>query len=157
MSRKPLVIYTLAGLALIAIAVYLLALRPAPVDDRTQVLRLIADAERAIEQKRPSDLMALISNDYSDDRGNDRRSVQRLVIAGARQRGNIDLSVQVTDITVKGDTATFTAEVDYAYDGPVGADATSHLTVRGRLRREGRRWRVVKAEGWQDAESAYLQ
>lgn len=157
MSRKPLVIYALTGLALIATAVYLLAPRPAPVDDRTQVLRLIADAERAIEQKRPSDLMALISNDYSDDRGNDHRSVQRLVIAGARQRGNIDLSVQVTDITVKGDTAIFTAEVDYSYGGPVGADDTSHLTVHGWLRREGRRWRVVKAEGWQDAESAYMQ
>lgn len=157
MPRTVLVVVALTSIVLIVTAVYFLGLRPAPVDDRTQVLRLVADAERAVEQKRPSDLMALISNDYSDDQGNDRRSVQRLVIAGTRQQGNIDLSVQVTDIDVQGDTATFTAEVDYSFGGPVRPDGATHLTVRGWLQREGRRWKVIKAEGWQGAENAFMQ
>lgn len=157
MFRKVLVAVALIDLVLIAIVVGFFVLRPAPVDERTEVLRLIAEAERAIEQKRPSDLMALISDDYSDDYGNDRRTVQRLVLAGARQQAEIDLTVQVTDITVNGDTATFTAEVDYSLGRPVSPDSATHLTVRGWLRREGRRWRVVRAEGWQAAENSYLQ
>jgi len=157
MSRKLLVVFVLTDLVLIAAAVYWFVLRPAPVDDRTQVLRLIADAERAVEQKRPSDLMALISDNYSDEQGNDRRAVQRLVIAGTRQQGNIELSVQVADIDLQGDTATFTAEVDYSYGGPVSPEGATHLTVRGWLQREGRRWKVIKAEGWQGAENAYMQ
>lgn len=156
MPRTVLVIVALTSIVLIVTAVYFLGLRPAPVDDRTQVLRLVADAERAVEQKRPSDLMALISNDYADDQGNDRRAVQRLVIAGTRQQGDLDLSVQVTDITVEGDRATFTAQVEYAVGGPLTGEGT-RLTVRGWLQREGRRWKVIKAEGWQGAENAYVQ
>ena len=73
-------------------------------------------------------------------------------IAVARQRGNIDLSVQVTDITAKGDTPPLPLR-DYAYDGPV-KPTPPHLTVRAAGARSAL---ASRRPGWQDAESAYPQ
>ncbi len=141
--------------AAVAAIVWIAWPRPEPLSDRQQVLRLIADVERAVEQKRVSDLMRYVSKDYHDSHGYDRRMVQRLAIAGARDPQPIDLSVEVTDITVKGDTATFTAEVDYSLVGFAAPGRSTHLTVRGELRRERGGWKVISADGWQGAESAY--
>jgi len=138
-------------------ALYLLLSRPEPVDDRQQILRLIADVERAVESKRVSDLMRHISADYEDSRGYNRRMVQRLVTAGARDRAVMDLSVQVTDITVEGDTARFVAEVDYAVGRPAMPGASVHLTVSGELRRERSGWKVVGTDGRQGAEAAFFE
>ncbi len=135
---------------------YFVVLRPEPVSDRQQILQLIADVERAVEQQRVSALMAHISEDYEDSHGYNRRTVQRLVVAAARDARTMDLSVQCPEISVQGDTASFVAEVDYSLDSTVERGSTTHLTVRGWLRREGRRWRVVRAEGWQGAGASLL-
>ncbi len=135
---------------------YLLT-RPEPLSDEQQILRLIADVQRAVEQRKTSDVMRYVSEDYHDTRGLDRRAVQRLVMAGARDRSTMDLSVQVTSVEVQGDSATFAAEVDYSVGGPAMPGQSNHLTVRGELRRERGGWKVASAEGWQDAESGYFQ
>jgi len=135
---------------------YLLT-RPEPLSDEQQIVRLIADVQRAVEQRKTSDVMRYVSDDYHDRRGLDRLDVQRLVIAGARNRATMDLSVQVTSIEVQGDSATFTAEVDYSVGGPAMPGRSNHLTVSAELRRERGGWKVISAEGWQDAESAYFQ
>ncbi|MGC9317777.1 MAG: hypothetical protein ACP5KN_07065 [Armatimonadota bacterium] len=154
MMRRGL--WVIVSLVLISAgAGYWLLLRPEPVSDEMQVIRLIADVERAVEQKDVSGLMQHISHDYEDERGYTRRLVQRLVLAGARDPRTIDLSVDVSDVDVQGDRATFVAEVDYFVDGSVAAGASQHLTVVGNLRKEGRRWRVVSADGWQQAEHSY--
>jgi len=138
-------------------AAWFLNTRPAPLSDEQQVLRLIADVQRAVEQRKTSDVMGYVSEDYHDSRGLDRRGVQRLVMAAARDRSTMDLSVQVTSIEVHGDSATFTAEVDYSVGGTAMPGASDHLTVRGELRRERGGWKVISAEGWQDAERSYFQ
>lgn len=120
--------------------------------DRQQILRLIADVEKAVEQGRVSGVMEHISEDYEDRHGLNRRMVQRMVLAGARDRRKINLSVQVPEIEITGDTATFTAKVDYALEGQ---QEMRQMTVTGELRRESGRWMVVSAEGWQGAEAAY--
>ncbi len=120
--------------------------------DREQILRLIAEVEKGVEQERVSAIMEHISEDYQDPHGLNRRMVQRMVIGGARDPRRMKLSVEVPQIEVSGDTARFTAEVDYTVDN--GGERT-HLTVTGELRREGGRWMVVSADGWQGAEAAY--
>jgi ketosteroid isomerase-like protein len=120
--------------------------------DKEQILRLIVEVEKAIEQGRVSGVMDHVSENYSDDHGLNRRMVHRMVMAGARDRRRLTLSVQQPQIEVSGDTATFTTEVDFSTDG---GQSMTHLTVTGELRREGGRWMVVSADGWQGAESAY--
>lgn len=149
-------LWVLGLLVLVAAgAGYWLFLRPEPVSDRVQILRLIADVERAVEQKDVSGLMQHISEDYEDERGYTRRMVRRLVLAGARDPRTVDLSVDVADPEIKGDRATFVAEVDYALDGSAAVGETQHLTVVGHLRKEGRDWKVVSADGWQEAGQSY--
>ena len=127
-------------------------LPPREGTDREQILRMIADVERSVEQGRASGVMDYISEDYEDSRGFNRRMVQRMVIAGARDRRTMNLSVQVPEIEVSGDTAQFVADVEMTVSG----GETTQLTVTAQLRRENGRWMVVSADGWQGAESAYF-
>ncbi len=138
-------------------AAWYMTTRPEPLSDEQQVLRLISDVQRAVEQRKTSDVMRHISEDYHDSCGLDRRGLQRLVMAAGRDRSTIDLSVQVTSIDVQGDSATFTAEVNYSIGGAAMPGRSNHLTVRGELRRERGGWQVISAEGWQDAESSYFE
>jgi len=119
--------------------------------DREQILRMIVDVQKSVEQGRVSGVMDHIAEDYSDSHGLNRRMVQRLVLAGAREHRGISLSVQVPDVEVSGDEASFVARVDYS----VGGGEMVHLTVNAKLRREKGRWMVVSADGWQGAEAAY--
>jgi ketosteroid isomerase-like protein len=119
--------------------------------DREQILRLIASVEKAVEQGRVSAVMDYISEDYQDPNGYNRRMIHRMVLAGARDQRRMNLSVQVPEIEVSGDTARFVAEVGMMVDG----SESRQLTVTGKLRREGGRWMVVSADGWQGAGSAY--
>jgi hypothetical protein len=127
-------------------------LPPREGTDREQILRLIVNVEKAIEQGRVSGVMDYISPDYKDPRGFDRRMVHRMVLAGARDQQKMNLSVEVPEIEVSGDTAQFVAEVDMS----VNDGEMTHLTVRGELQRENGRWMVVSADGWQNAQSAYF-
>ncbi len=140
-------------IAIIGGAVYYFAFYgpPRQGSDREQILRMIVDVERAVEQSRVSGVMEHISQDYNDSHGLTRLMVQRLVTAGARDRRGVNLSVQVPDVEVTGDEATFAAEVDYSVSG----GEMIHMTVTGRLAREKGRWKVISAEGWQGAEAAY--
>lgn len=135
-------------------AVYYFAIYrpPRTGTDREQILRLIAEVERAVEQGRVSGVMEHISREYEDAHGFDRPMVQRMVIAGARDPRRLILSVQVPQVEVSGDTARFVAEVDYTVNG---YSDLHHLTVEVHLRREGGRWMVIRADGWQGAEAAY--
>lgn len=136
-----------------AVYYYMFVLAPQRVPDRQQVLRIIADAQRAVEQKRVSELMRHISEDYEDGHGFNRRMIQRLALSAARSREAINLSVEVPHVEVVGDRATFVAEVSYAMgDQPVGRRDARRLTVTGELRRERGTWRIISADGWQSAE-----
>lgn len=151
---------TWIGIAVIvlggAVYYYVYVMRPQRGTDREQILQLIADVEKAVEQERVSGVMRHISEDYEDSHGFNRRMVQRMVVAGVHDPQTLNLSVQVPQIEVIGDTATFVAEVDLATgDAPVSADTAHHLTVTGHLRREGGTWKVVSADGWQGAEQTY--
>jgi len=140
-------------IAIVGGAVYYFAFHrpPRQGSDREQILRMIVDVERAVEQGRVSGVMEHISEAYEDSHGLNRRMVQRLVTAGARDQQRADLSVQVPDVEVTGDEATFAAEVDYSVSG----GEMIHMTVTATLARENGRWKVISAEGWQGAEAAY--
>ncbi|MGI5817000.1 MAG: hypothetical protein ACOX9R_02765 [Armatimonadota bacterium] len=149
MDRRAVLIALV--IAIISGAYYYFAIYRPPRQgtDREQILRMVVDVKQAVEQGRVSGVMEHISEDYEDPHGFNYRMVQRMVIAGARDRRRVNLSVQVPEVEVTGDTARFTARVDVN-----GAEMT-RLTVSAQLRREGGRWMVVSATGWQGAEAAY--
>lgn len=146
-------IAALAGLALLGggVAVWHFMLRPTAVDDRRQILLMVAELEQAVEQRRTSTIMRHISEDYQDGHGFDRRLVQRLVLEAARQPNPIDVVVQLGEITIEGDQAGAHVEVDYSLGAPVGAGESTHLSADVVFRRERGGWRVLRADGWQGA------
>lgn len=126
-------------------------LPPRRGSDRAQILRMIADVERSVEQGRISGVMDYVSEDYQDRNGFNRRMVQRMVIGAARDRRTVNLSVEVPEVEVSGDSAQFAADVEMWVDG----GDPRQLTVTAQLQRESGRWMVVSADGWQGAGSAY--
>lgn len=126
-------------------------LPPRQGTDEQQIMRLIVDVQRAVEQSNVSGVMEYISDDYEDRHGLNRRMVHRLVLGAARDRRQINLSVEVPEIEVDGDSARFVAKVGMS----VGRGEMADFTVSGELRRERGRWLVVSAEGWQTAGAAY--
>jgi ketosteroid isomerase-like protein len=151
-GQRGIIVAIAIGIAGAAVYYFAIYQPPRRGTDREQVLRLIADVEKAVEQGRPSGVMEHISQDYSDQHGLSRSMVQRMVIAGARDRRRMNLSVEVPEVEVSGDSATFVADVEYTVDGQ---PSIRTLTVTAMLRREGGRWMVVRADGWQGAEAAY--
>jgi len=149
--RAEIVVVIIAAIAGAAYYFYFY-LPPRRGTDEEQVLRLIVEVEKAVEQGSVSGVMQHISEDYSDRHGLNYRMVQRLVVAGARDSRGVILSVQVPEVQVSGDAASFVAEVEYGFQGQT---EPVHLTVNGSLVREGGRWKVISAEGWQGAEAAY--
>ena len=148
--RRRLIV-AIIGPALIAggVAGWYFWLRKPPLDDRRQIIQLVADVERGVEQKRTSTVMGHISSDYSDSHGFKRRLVQRLVIEAFRQPSPIDVVVQLEGIQIEGDRASLHVEADYSLEGPIGEGQTTHVSADVELRRERGGWKVIKAEGWQ--------
>jgi len=124
-------------------------------DDRQQILEIVARVEQAIEEKKVSQALDHVSQDYYDESGNDRRSLQRLAIAAFREAEAFELVVQVTDLQIDGDQATLIADVDFAVGQPVAAGSSTRLQVAAELRREPGGWKVTKAGGWQGASEQF--
>jgi len=120
-------------------------------NDRQQIIELVADVERAVEEKKTSGLMHHVSQDYQDETGNDRRALQRLVMAAFRDNQPFEVVVQLSDLEIHGDEATLTADVEFSVGQPVGIGESTRLRVTASLRREGGGWKVLKAEGWEEA------
>ncbi len=152
MGRRAVIVAVIIAAIAGAAYYFYFYLPPRRGTDEEQVLRLIVEVEKAVEQGSVSGVMEHISEDYSDAHGLTYRMVQRLVVMGARDSRGVILSVQVPEVQVSGETASFVAEVDYGFQGQT---EPVHLTVSADLVREGGRWKVISAEGWQGAEAAY--
>lgn len=133
------------------LALWHFVLRGPGLDDRQQIIRLIADVEQAVEQGKTSSVMRCISDDYNDAHGFDRRMIHRLVVGGLHQSGPIDVVVQLGEIVVEGDRATVHIELDYSLGRPLGMGEDFHASVDVTLQREGGNWKVVRSDGWQGA------
>ena len=128
--------------------------RPEPTDEQ-KIQALINEARVAVERKNVSGLMRLISEDYLDKYGNDKRGLQRLVIAGAHSAEQYTVFPQVTNLKVKGDLAYLEMKT-WLWVGDPATAPGQELNITAKLLREGKRWRVLSSYGWEEAEGGVM-
>lgn len=147
-SRKALLLLALPLLG--GAAWYLLLGRPQR-SDYEQVRSIIADIEEAVEAKSVRGCLKHVSDVYHDEYGNDRHELWRKAMQGFRQPEPLNLVLSIRGMRPGVDTY----EVDLLLDLSAGtgpsARAVRDLPVTVRFQREGRRWRIVSATGFEDA------
>ena len=152
MRRRRAIVWVVAVVVVVGgAAVWYFLLRPPAPSDREQIITMVADLERAVEQKKVSDVMRYVAPDYQDPQGYDHRAVQRLVIAALRDPTPVDVVVQIGDMDIQGNQATLHVDADYSFGQPVGMGESQHVSVEATLHRERGGWKVVSAQGWQQA------
>ena len=147
-ARRALIV---VGAGLIAAGLWYYFARGPRLDDREQIIQMVVDVEQAVETKRTSTILDYFSEDYKDSMGYDRRALQRLLFAGFRQAGYVDVVAQLGEISIQGDTATVHVETDYAFGQAGGGDGSAHVALDVTLQRERSGWKIVNAEGWHTA------
>jgi hypothetical protein len=118
-----------------------------------QIRRLLAKAEQGAESRRASVCMSCLSPDYTDSLGNDYRTLRRLAAGGFRVVDAVDVTVEVHEITVRGERARAAAHVriQAAQRGePVESSDSEMLLHLAREKRGWRReWKVIRIDGWE--------
>jgi hypothetical protein len=155
MKLRKFAFIAIAALLAAAAGVYYWRATGSGGDARREVLELVARVAQGIEQKRTSQVLDCVSQDYRDESGNDRRELTRLAVAAFREREPFDLVVDVADLVISGDQATLTADVEFAVGQPVSAGSSTRLQVTAKLQRERSGWKLVGAEGWEGASEQF--
>lgn len=139
------------GAGLIAAGVWYYLTRTPRLSDREQIIQMVVEVERAVEAGHTSTVLSYFSDDYKDSMGNDRRAMQRFLLAGLHDSGGIDVVAQLGEISVAGDTATVHVEAEYNFGQSAGGDGSRHVVLDVTLQRERRGWKIMAADGWQTA------
>ncbi len=145
-SRIVKILALLVLLAVIAVIVKLYFFR-APLSPQQQITMAIVRAEEAAELGSVAGVMEVVSNDYLDMAGNNRRDLSRLAVHALRGR-QWQLSTELKSIAVREDTAEVALEVGIWEEASAAHQLDYELTLI--WRREGRTWRVVSSSGWHD-------
>lgn len=146
MTRRSKLLLGLVILALVGVGLWLaLRQRQSP---REQILASIIALVDAVEAEDVAGCMRLISPDYRDSKGNTRIILRRLAANGFREAQSIDMTLHEPQITVSGRDATATLEAAVTAVTSTGRHRWE-LELTFTFKRERRRWRIVRAEGWQ--------
>jgi hypothetical protein len=118
--------------------------------DEEQIFSDIDELKVAVEQKNSQNIMSNISEQYQDSAQLSHRGLQLMALQLARTRGKI--TVNITDyseprITGKKAKLSLAAEVIYG-------DGDEIVSSKGKvdfyLAKEKRKWKIIRAEGWQN-------
>jgi hypothetical protein len=154
-----MMIVTRRQLAVVGIAVVLIAAglagyfltRPQPTDEQ-KIVALIAQGQRAVERRNSTGLTRLISKAYDDPYGYNREQLVGQIVGWMRSGQEMQVVPEIVDLQFNGDFADVKLRVWMAWgQGAAAGGEPFRMTVR--LRREGRTWRVISAEGWGEAQS----
>jgi len=152
MTRRTKLLAGACLLALAAVGLWLLLRERKPA--REQIVESIMALADAAEAQDVAGCMRLISADYRDSRENTRDVLWRLARGAFRDAESIDVTVYEPEITISGSEATATLEAELSAVTSTGRHSEK-LEVTFDFKREGRRWRIVEAEGWQQIEPAW--
>jgi hypothetical protein len=130
-------------------------LQPDRRSDSQQVLEALVAMQRAVEAKRTGDFMKHISEAYRDSTVENKRELMRLVQSGLYERGEFHCGLQVGTPQVDGRRATVDVAVDFSIDRDGRTSAAKPFTVRTEWAKEQSGWKIVRAEGYMEAEPAF--
>lgn len=148
MNRRPVI----AALLLLLAGAAVYQFRRPPATPESRVRRLLAKAEKGAEARNVGACMSCVSTDYSDSRGNTKRSLRQLALSGFRSVDGVDVTVHVRSLDVQGNRARVLAHVviTVIQRGQPPERADSDLKIDLRRERHGwrRAWKIVRVEGW---------
>jgi len=124
------------------------ALYPKPTEE-DRIRALIAGLERGIEAKAPNRVMAFISEDYRDDYRLRRKDLSFMVLKILRSEGDFEVALRQVRVEVEGRDAAATLEGEVTLTADSQALGRYFGTVTLTPRKEGRDWRIVSTQGWQ--------
>ncbi len=117
----------------------------APPSPEQQIMLSIARAEESAELGSVSGVMKVVSNDYADTTGSNKRDLSRLAVQALRGQ-QWQLSTQLKSLAVDGDTAEVDLQVAMWNEDAASYQLDYDITLI--WRREGKTWRVVSSSGW---------
>jgi hypothetical protein len=151
MSGRVRVIVAIAALPLVVLAVAYFLGRPEPTDEE-KLYGVIKQAQRAVEVRHSSGLTRLLSRDYMDPYGTSRQQLVAMIVQWMRSGDDLEVMPQVTGLEVRDDFADMALRVQI-WRGREPSGAVEEYAMKLRLRREGRHWKVLSAEGLTEAQS----
>jgi hypothetical protein len=110
--------------------------------DEERVREVFASAEEAAEARDSSDLLALVSDEYSDAQGLDKTSLRDFLRVWFLAHPKLEVIVTVESLEFPADGL---AQAELAV-AQVALGDTSLTRLRVELRRDGDEWRVVRAD-----------
>ncbi|MBM3497647.1 MAG: hypothetical protein FJX74_03145 [Armatimonadetes bacterium] len=99
--------------------------------------------------------MRHISEEYKDSTVENKRELTRLVQSGLYERGEFHCELQVGEPELQGRTARVDVNVDFRIEREGRASTVKPFAVRTEWAKERSGWRVIRAEGYMEAEPAF--
>jgi len=150
-NRRGLIAGIILFLTLAAVGIAFFLGQPR-LTDQQQLYALVAQAQRAVENRNSAGLTRLISRDYADPYGTNRQQLVGMIVQWLRGGEEVLAVPEITGLSVRGDFADLPLRVRlWPGREPSGPGEAYGMTLR--LRKEGRHWRVISAEGWAEAQS----
>ena len=147
MRRK--VIVGVCALAVVGGAL-LLRSRGPRLSDEQLVVQAIVDLRRAVEAKDAGGALRQVSDSYSDGTYT-KRELAGLVVEAFRSPEPFHVQAEAPAVTVKGESAIARLRVQLWVGKEVAVQDRQDLDITAEFRREGKRWKLVKASRWEAA------
>lgn len=151
MSRRMVVIGALVVILLAGLVAGYLLTRPQPTDEQ-KINALVVQAQQAVEKHNTTGLTRLISRDYVDKSGVTRQQLVAMIAQWTRGGEAVTVVPEITGLRINGAFADMQVRAQVWY-GPDTSGGGQEYRITARLRKEGRDWKVISAEGWEAAQS----
>jgi hypothetical protein len=150
-AKWIIVLAVLLGIGAV-VAVKLIPPRQTP---EQQILGILTQIQKAIEEKSLRGTMRHVSESYRDPTCESKMELTRLAISGFHEPGQFRIVLQPNWPSVTGSQATVDVRVDFTVTNGPAARHLEPFTVRTRWAKEGRHWRIIWAEGYWEASTAF--
>lgn len=138
------------GLALVALAVGAALLwqftRPRPTDEQ-RLHALLTNAQEAAEKRSIGGLTRLISRDYHDRMGIDKRQMNGMIASWLQGAPPLKVVPTVVGLKVNGETADMQVKIRYWSGDPNSPGGEFAMALRWQKARG--EWKITSAEGWE--------
>lgn len=116
-----------------------------------QIRASLAQIEQGIEQGNVSKALDGVSRNYSDSRGMTYSRMRDGLLQALRSGASFDIVTEVKSLSVAGDQATVKVHVKVSAGwGQSASPEFYEGDITLTFAREGRKWRCISAEGWQE-------
>lgn len=110
-----------------AVLVFFIASCAKEVSEKDKVKLVIDEVATSIQNKDMKKVMKHFSEDYKDDRGNDRRAIKSFIFMQVMRKGELSVFVRSTDISIDEDGRKALAMVDAILAEGINTDTLSDI------------------------------